>query len=307
MIAHRYVLLLLMSVALLSATTTAHAAMTYAGMVMEVSSPKVVYAEGVLKDKRVEPMEYLELQDVIRVPKGESLSLVIFANSMRETISGPALIQVLGSGTVLKDGAKDAISRQRVDYFPTLAMLESRDVQNFGVVGVSTRNVMDGIANYSPVNSMVRPGAPVQFSWQAVPGATGYRLTVMGAGGKTLKTVTTKEPMATVQGLPLQPGSEASWKVAAMKGGSTMASSQATTFNALDAEKVGALSLTENKIRNRFDPSGLEHHVTLALLYRTYMLQSDEAASLKQALERNPNSDAIAMRLRNLDPNLVKQ
>lgn len=278
----------------------------FAAMVMEVGKGKAVYDDGVLKGKAVQAMEFLNPGDLIKVPEGETVAMLFFETNNREEVKGPARVKILGSGSVVEDGPKTAVTRQSADYLPDKARLEAAHTQNFGISGM--RNVDNpeerSVSLLSPVEGAVRPAKPLILAWKDVNGSDSYRVTLKDAGTKPLKTWTTKKNLLEAEGATLLPATKYLWTVEAFKGKELLAQGNAA-FTVMSEKDAATVADGEQRILSRFKAETMEQDISLVLLFRTYNLQVEEAQVLKRVLARDPRNVMVSRRLASLNPALL--
>lgn len=147
----------------------------------------------------------------------------------------------------------------------------------------------------SPVGKVVLVNRP-SFSWQPLPGASSYTVTVVDA---QLNEVMTSEPLTTTNwraAKPLLSGGTYSWQVMAVKDGKQIVSpvvpSPPARFKILERGRVGQLE----QARKAYADS----HLALAVLYAEAGLRDEAESELRALLKANPQSRIVRNLLRDI-------
>ncbi len=271
----------------------------YAAMVMEADPDAAVYAEGVLKDKPLEIMEFLYPGDVLTVREGKGVTLNYFEAGMRERITGPVTAQVTATKSVPKSGDGD-ISREAVEHLPKRTSMSSEQLQNFGMVALRdpSAGVMDAPTPLLPADSAVSPGETVPFVWRKVPHASRYQLDITGPEGLaiTQETTTNRADVA----IPQVPGTYR-WRVTALRreGGESHGQGVFTVMNPAETRALRE----ETKRVHAASPAGVERYVALAFIHRLHGHHHGEVRALHDALQRigdSPAATGVRLRFRAL-------
>ncbi len=286
-------------------------AQDYAAMIMDIRNGEVVYAEDILAGKKVDVMEFLYEGDVIDVPKGASIVLNYFDSETREEIAGPAKVKVGKSGSQLVSAATAAVKKENLDYLPKKAELGLAHSQNFGNIALRgvDKDIPDNAAQVkmmSMLNTAVRPGQGLTFSWAPVGGATSYVVKVFDDNRALLKKHDAAGTSVQAPAADFAPGKSYFWTVSALSGGHKVLAGAESRFDVLPQARAQEVAAAEKQIESRYQAGSTERLMTLALLYQGANLRDDEAQVLKAALDQRPDNAVIKRRIGGINPNLVQ-
>ena len=303
-----YTLLAVLFACLVASNAAAQA--DYAAMIMDQRDGQAAYADGPLKGKPIEIMEFLYPSDRISVPEGATVVLNFFKSSRREEIRGPVVVTIAADGSSVAGGSGN-VDRQTVAYLPPKSEIASSFAQNFGTVAFRAAGKAkpeppaNKIAVLNAPDSAYIPGSDIAIQWKAVEGAGGYRLQLKDEADRGIGKWETADTLISLPGSKLIPGECYAWRLTAMKPGEDAMAPADGKVCLLTQDRFDRMKVARDEIESRLPADSAERLTALNLLYQRFGLKNDAVRVLQVLARMLPDNPIVINQLKQLSPHTV--
>lgn len=275
----------------------------YVAMVMDVDTPSVQFSDG----EPVEIMAFLGENDVVQIKDGAKVVIIFFESSIREEITGPAVITIGVNGSVSSAGRSSKIRKQSVDYLPPKAQLDKSHYQNFGNIafrklGKSTSDetqlVITSISNTAYV-----PDARPMLTWKVYPLADKFVLRVRGPRGEEV--FTTKSSAISLAERVQGPG-RYTWVLEAKQRGKVVASRDGW-YSIMTDDEYQVMKASRQMIQDEYPAGSMQEMAVLSMLYQGHGLWNEMSLMLMALHKKQPDNVEVVRKIRSINPHLLEQ
>ncbi len=275
----------------------------YVAMVMDVDAGAVAFTGG----EPVEVMGFLVEHDEVKLQDGAKVVILFFESSIREEITGPAVIKIGVGGSVSSAGIKAKIRKQTVGYLPPKAELDKKHHQNFGNIAFrklgAQVDVKTQLVITSTSNTVYVPGAQPLLTWQVYPNADEFSLTVTGVNGST--TTSTTSSSITMGDEKQAPG-RYTWVLEAKLNGKVVASRDGW-YEIMTEDTFARVKQNRALIQDEYASGGMEEMAALSMLYQSYEMWNEMSLLLLALNKKQPENAEVIRKLRSINPHLLTQ